>query len=42
MDPAGPMTLNLSEPDKDALESFLHLFTDEEFLTDPKFSDPFQ
>lgn len=36
-----PRRLNLSEPDKDALEAFLHTFTDNEFLTDPKFSNPF-
>jgi cytochrome c peroxidase len=34
--------LNLSEADKDALEAFLHTFTDPQFLTDPKFSDPFE
>lgn len=33
--------LNLSEADKDALEAFLNTFTDEEMLSDPKFSDPF-
>lgn len=37
----GPMRLNLSEEDKDALESFLRTMTDQEFLTDPKFSNPF-
>ena len=37
----GPMRLNLSEEDKDALEAFLRTMTDQEFLTDPKFSDPF-
>jgi cytochrome c peroxidase len=42
MDPQGPVTLNLSEADKDALEAFLQLLTDETFLTDLKFSDPFQ
>jgi cytochrome c peroxidase len=36
-----PKRLNLSEEDKDALEAFLHTMTDDEFLTDPKFSDPF-
>jgi cytochrome c peroxidase len=34
--------LNLSEDDKSALEAFLHALTDELFLTDPKFSDPFE
>jgi cytochrome c5 len=37
-----PRRLNLSEEDKDALEAFLHTLTDDAFLTDPKFSDPFQ
>jgi cytochrome c peroxidase len=37
-----PVTKNFSEADKDALEAFLHTFTDQQFLTDPKFSDPFQ
>lgn len=36
-----PLRLNLSEADKLALEAFLHTLTDQEFLTDPKFSDPF-
>jgi cytochrome c peroxidase len=40
-DPSRGVTLNLSEADKDALEAFLHTFTDQTFLTDPKFSDPF-
>jgi len=34
--------LNLSEEDKDALEAFLDTLTDHGFLTDPRFSDPFQ
>jgi cytochrome c peroxidase len=33
---------NFSEEDKDALEAFLHTFTDMALTTDPKFSDPFQ
>lgn len=37
----GPMRLNLSEEDKDALEAFLRSMTDNEFLTDPKFANPF-
>jgi cytochrome c peroxidase len=37
----GPKRMNLSTADKDALEAFLNTFTDEEFLADPKFSDPF-
>jgi cytochrome c peroxidase len=36
-----PVTLHLSESDKDALEAFLNTLTDTEFLSDPKFSDPF-
>jgi cytochrome c peroxidase len=36
-----PVTLNLSDPDKDALEAFLNTLTDTTFLNDPKFSDPF-
>jgi cytochrome c peroxidase len=37
----GPRRMNLSAEEKDALEAFLNTFTDEEFLADPKFSDPF-
>ena len=37
-----PTRLNLSEEDKDALEAFLRTMTDDAFLTDPKFSDPFE
>ena len=37
----GPLRLNLSEEDKLALEALLHTLTDEEFLTDPKFANPF-
>ena len=33
--------LNLSESDKLALEAFLRTLTDETFLTDPRFADPF-
>jgi len=33
--------LNLTEEDKDALEAFLNTLTDNIFLSDPKFSDPF-
>ncbi|MFO1426555.1 MAG: cytochrome c peroxidase, partial [Steroidobacteraceae bacterium] len=36
-----PQRLNLSEADKDALEALLLTLTDEAFLTDPKFADPF-
>jgi hypothetical protein len=34
--------LNLTEADKLALEAFLLTLTDNAFLTDPKYSDPFQ
>jgi cytochrome c peroxidase len=33
--------LNFSEEEKAALEAFLRTLTDDEFLTDPKFADPF-
>jgi cytochrome c peroxidase len=36
-----PRRLDLSEEDKQALEAFLRTLTDDAFLTDPKFSDPF-
>ncbi len=36
-----PRRLNLSAEDKDALEAFLDTLTDNAFLTDPRFSDPF-
>jgi cytochrome c peroxidase len=36
-----PRRLNLSESDKQALEAFLATLTDETFLHDPKFADPF-
>ena len=36
-----PEQLNLSEAEKDALEAFLGTLTDETFLSDAKFSDPF-
>lgn len=34
--------LNLSEDDKAALEAFFNTLTDNAFLTNPKFSDPFE
>ncbi len=37
----GPRRLGLSESDIDALLAFLDTLTDEAFLTDPRFSDPF-
>lgn len=36
-----PRRLNLNENEKSALVAFLNTLTDETFLTDPKFSDPF-
>lgn len=36
-----PLSLNLSHQDKEALVAFLQTLTDERFLTDPRFSDPF-
>ena len=41
-DPAGdPVSLDFSEEDVDAIVAFLQTLTDWDFLTDPKFSDPF-
>jgi non-ribosomal peptide synthetase component F len=42
MSTASSPNLTLSEEDKDALEAFLNTLTDRSFLTDPRFSDPFQ
>jgi len=36
-----PQRLNLTEQDKQALEAFLRTLTDDAFLTDPKFANPF-
>jgi cytochrome c peroxidase len=36
-----PRRLNMTEEDKEALEALLHTLTDDAFLADPKFSDPF-
>ncbi len=36
-----PQILNLSDEESAALEAFLHTLTDNAFLTDPRFSDPF-
>lgn len=36
-----PVKMNLSEEEKNALEAFLKSLTDESYVTDPKFSDPF-
>lgn len=40
-DDGSPATLNLSDEDKAALAAFLNTLTDEELLSDPRFSDPF-
>lgn len=37
-----PGGFNFTDEDKDALEAFLNTLTDTAYLTDPKFSDPFQ
>lgn len=37
-----PKRLNLSETEKQALVAFLHTLTDEAFITDVKWSDPFE
>lgn len=39
--PGQPQRLNLTDDEKAALEAFLHTLTDTDFLTDPRFSDPF-
>ena len=39
--PVRPVRLNLTVTEIDALVAFLHTLTDEAFLTDPKFADPF-
>ena len=36
-----PQRLNLTDAEKAALEAFMHTLTDDSFLTDPRFSDPF-
>ena len=35
------ISLNLTEDEEKAIIAFLHTLTDEQFLTDPRFSDPF-
>jgi cytochrome c peroxidase len=37
-----PRHLNFTDSEKRALIAFLKTLTDQTFLTDPKFSDPFQ
>lgn len=39
--PIVPVPLELTDPEIDALVAFLHTLTDEKFLTDPRFSNPF-
>ncbi|MBK8568252.1 MAG: hypothetical protein IPN76_34340 [Saprospiraceae bacterium] len=38
----GPIRLNLNDLEKKALVAFLKTLTDEQFLKDPKYSDPFK
>ena len=38
----GPIRLNLSQSDKDAMVAFLHTLTDRNILTSEKHSDPFK
>lgn len=37
-----PINMNLSETDKDDLIAFLHTLTDNEFITEEKYADPFK
>ncbi|WP_420430089.1 cytochrome-c peroxidase [Hyphobacterium sp.] len=39
--PGQPQRLNLTAVEAAALEAFLHTLTDNDFLSDPRFSDPF-
>ncbi|MEK7256788.1 MAG: cytochrome c peroxidase, partial [Bacteroidota bacterium] len=41
-DDNSPLRLNLDEVEKRAIIAFLNTLTDEQYLTDPKFSDPFK
>jgi len=36
-----PLVLNITSNEKTALIAFLHSLTDQTFISDPKFSDPF-
>lgn len=38
----GPLQLDLSDNEKDALVAFLETLTDDAFLSDPRFSNPFE
>ncbi len=42
MDGNNPMKFNFSKEDKENLVAFLHTFTDQDFLTAEKYSDPFK
>jgi cytochrome c peroxidase len=37
-----PISLNISDPDKQAIIAFLGSLTDYEMVADPKFSNPFK
>jgi cytochrome c peroxidase len=37
-----PIRLNLNDLEKKAIVAFLKTLTDEQFLKDPKYSDPFK
>lgn len=39
--PGDPVKLHLTTQEKEAIIAFLHTLTDETFITDPAFSDPF-
>ena len=41
-DPTASNGLNLAPEEVEAIIAFLHTLTDEQFLTDPRFSDPFK
>lgn len=42
-DPSGkPLVLNISKEDKQQIIAFLHALTDNQMITDPRFSDPFK
>ncbi len=40
--PGEDIKLHLSDSEKEAIIAFLHTLTDEKFITNPKFSDPFK
>lgn len=42
IDPNEPIKLFLTDQEKEDLIAFLHMLTDEEFVTNPRFSDPFE